>query len=225
MLRTFDTNEGYVEALSARIAALLRAAITINGRACLAVSGGHSPIALFQALSQRSDVDWTRVLVRLVDERFVAPDNADSNEHLVRTYLLTNEARSARFTGLVCDPANLDRSLEQANRQTEHLDLVVLGMGDDGHTASLFPRAAQLAQGLDPAQTGRYLHVTPPAASHERISMTLRALLGASQLILAIAGQNKRQIYEQAASATTVDYPVSFVLNQTSTPIDVYWHA
>jgi 6-phosphogluconolactonase len=198
--------------------------MTSNGRACLAVSGGHSPIALFHALSSRADLDWARVHIRLVDERFVSPDNEDSNEHLVRTHLLRDKARDAQFTGLVGDPASLDRSLEQANRQTDSLDLVILGMGDDGHTASLFPHAAQLSQCLDPRQTHRYLHVTPPAAPHERISMTLAALLGAGQLILAISGAHKREIYAQAARKSNPEHPVSYVLNQSAAPIDVYWH-
>lgn len=225
MWHAFDANPPYVDALSARIAALLRSAIDHRGTACLAVSGGHSPIALFQSLSRRADVDWAQVRIRLVDERFVSPDSADSNAHLVRTHLLADQARAAQFTGLVGDPSDLDRSVALANRQTDPLDLVILGMGDDGHTASLFPRAAQLAQGLDLARTQRYLHVTPPAAPYERISMTLAALLGAGQLILAIAGAQKRQVYEQAVRAASPDYPVSYVLNQEAAPIDVYWHA
>lgn len=224
MLHAFDTDQSYVEALSSRVVSLLQNAMTSNGRACLAVSGGHSPIALFHALSSRADLDWARVRIRLVDERFVSPDNEDSNEHLVRTHLLRDKARDAQFTGLVGDPASLDRSLEQANRQTDPLDLVILGMGDDGHTASLFPHAAQLSQGLDPRQTHRYLHVTPPAAPHERISMTLAALLGAGQLILAISGAHKREIYAQAARKSNPEHPVSYVLNQSAAPIDVYWH-
>jgi 6-phosphogluconolactonase len=224
MWHPFETNDLYVAALSARITGILQAAIRRDGSACMAVSGGHSPIALFQALN-RADIDWARVHIRLVDERFVSPENPDSNEHLVRTHLLQNRAAGAQFTGLVGDPANLEASLEQANAQDRPLTLAILGMGEDGHTASLFPGAAQLEDGLAPAATQRYLHVTPPDAAYERISMTLAALLGAQHLILAISGSKKRAVYEQAAKQASRRFPVSFVLNQSKAPIDVYWHS
>lgn len=224
MWHPFETNDLYIAALSTRIIGMLQAAIQRDGVACMAVSGGHSPIALFQALN-RADIDWARVHIRLVDERFISPDDPDSNEHLVRTHLLQNKAANAQFTGLVSDAANLDASLKQANMQNQPLTLVILGMGEDGHTASLFPNAAQLEDGLASTTAQRYLHVTPPDAAYERISMTLTALLGAQHLILAISGSTKRSIYEQAANQTSRQFPVSFVLNQSKAPIDVYWHS
>lgn len=224
MWHAFETNDLYVTALSARIIDILRTAIQRDGSACMAVSGGHSPIALFQALN-RADLAWQHVHIRLVDERFVNPYNPDSNEHLVRTYLLQNNAASARFTGLISDPTSLDASLQQANKQDQPLTLAILGMGEDGHTASLFPKAAQLEQGLSPDTKQRYLHVTPPVAAYERISMSLTALLGTQQLILAISGSTKRDIYQQAAKQASRQFPVSFVLNQNKAPIDIYWHS
>src|SRR3546814_14354531 len=120
MWHPFETNELYVTALAARIADILHNAVQRDGAACMAVSGGHSPIALFQALN-RADIAWEHVRIRLVDERFVDPADPDSNEHLVRTNLLQNKAAAAHFTGLVSDPATLDRSLEQANKQPDRL--------------------------------------------------------------------------------------------------------
>jgi len=224
MWHPFETEALYVAALAARVSGILQDAIDRDGQAAMAVSGGHSPIALFQALSHIA-ISWERVQIRLVDERFVAPESPDSNEHLVRTHLLQGKAAAAHFTGLVSDPSNLARCLEHANRQRDPLALAILGMGEDGHTASLFPQAQQLQQGLDAGQTQRYLHVTPPSAAYERISMTLAALLQTRQLILAISGPQKRQIYEQAARAATSEFPVSYVLDQDKAPIDVYWHA
>ncbi len=223
MWHAFESNAAYLAALSAKIIGVLHTALDNRGEACLAVSGGHSPIALFEALSQE-DIAWAGVHVRLVDERFVPPASADSNEHLVRAHLLQGRARAAEFTGLVSDSANIERSVQQANLDVRRPDLAILGMGDDGHTASLFPRARQLAEGLDRHRSSRYLHVTPPTAPHERISMTLPALLGARQLILTISGAQKRTIFETARRAANPDYPVSYVLNQDITPIDVYWH-
>jgi 6-phosphogluconolactonase len=224
MWHAFDANAPYINALGNTISARLQRTIESNGQACIAVSGGRSPIALFDRLS-RCDINWEKIHVTLVDERFVAPDDEDSNERLVRDHLLVNQARRAKFTGLVTDPASIQNCVERANQAIQSVNLAILGMGDDGHTASLFPGAPQLAQALSLEQTHRYMRITPPAAAHERISMTLAALLHAEQLILAISGPHKRKIYEQAAQKRTPELPVSFLITQSLAPLDVYWHA
>src|SRR5690606_1042605 len=139
-------------------------------------------------------------------------------------HLLQNRARAATFNGLVSQPDNLQHSLDHANRQHAALTLVLLGMGDDGHTASLFPDAPQLAQGLDSQQTKRYLHLTPTRAPHERISLTLTALLSAQRIMIAIAGPAKRQVLAQAAEGPNPALPISYVITQKEVPFDVYWH-
>jgi len=211
------------QALADAAAAALSIAIGRNGRAGLAVSGGRSPILFFEALSEAS-LPWRQVDITLVDERFVPPTHPDSNEHLVRTHLLRGPARDARFTGLVRLPGDLPGSVAQANRNAGPLTLTVLGMGEDGHTASLFPGASQLADGLDPASTARYLHVTPPDAPHERISMTLPAIMSSGGIIISIAGQAKRAVLEHALRGTNPALPISYVVNKEGAHIDVYWH-
>lgn len=224
MWHAFDANEPYINALSDAISAHLQRAIETYGRACMAVSGGRSPIPLFDRLS-RCDIDWPKIRITLVDERFVAPDDEDSNERLVRDHLLVNQASQAEFTGLITDPDNILNCVDRANQATRPVNLAILGMGDDGHTASLFPGAPQLADALSREQTHRYAQITPPAAAHERISMTLSALLHTEQLILAISGPHKRQVYEQAAQKRTPALPVSYLITQSAAPLDVYWHA
>jgi len=223
MWHGFDSRASCLDAMARSIAGTLIGAVAARGRAGLAVSGGRSPAALFDALSQ-ADVPWGQVEVTLVDERFVPPDAPDSNERLVRSHLLKGKAAAARFTGLVSHPASLPRSLAQANLQTGDLSLVILGMGDDGHTASLFPGAPQLAQALDPSRTARYIQVSPPDAPHERISMTLAAILSAGRIMLNISGRAKRDIFEQAARRITPDLPISYIIHQHGVPFDVYWH-
>ena len=215
-------NAEQVAALVQAVRESLAAALDAEGDAVLAVSGGRSPVPLFHALRD-ADLDWSRVLVTLVDERCVAPDHADSNERLVREHLLAGRAAAARFAGLVRDPADIAGSVAAANAAARPITVALLGMGEDGHTASLFPGAPELAAGLDPANPARYLAVTPPAAPHARISLTLAALLRSRRLVLAIAGPAKRRVFDAACAALTPDLPVSALVHQTQAPLDVYW--
>jgi 6-phosphogluconolactonase len=111
-----------------------------------------------------------------------------------------------------------------ANQQSHPIALAILGMGNDGHTASLFPHARQLPDALDRRQPSRYAHITPPAAKYERISMTLAAMLQTGELILGIAGNEKKGVYERAARQLDATLPISYLIHQTETPFDVYWH-
>ncbi|NYT38217.1 6-phosphogluconolactonase [Allopusillimonas soli] len=224
MWREFESSVDCARALATDIGTRLERVVERNGSAGLAVSGGRSPIALFETLSGL-DLPWAAINISLVDERFVPTDSEDSNEHLVRTHLLRGSAAHAHFTGLVTDADDLAHSLETANLAEGDPAVVVLGMGDDGHTASLFPGAPQLPQGLDPRSPQRYVHITPPHAPHERISMTLRAILSARRIILLISGAHKREVLGRAATGPDPALPVSYVINQTGVPFDVYWHA
>jgi 6-phosphogluconolactonase len=222
MFHEYENAASRLEALVNEITATLVQAIDRRDLAGLAVSGGRSPIPLFERLS-KVDLPWDKVHVALVDERFTSPDSVDSNEHLTRNHMLINRAKRAHFTGLVSDPFDLTKSVEQANKQTGAIDLAILGMGDNGHTASLFPKAPQLPQALDMNGNKRYMHLSPVTAPYERISMTLPALLQAGRLILAIAGSPKKRVYEQASKKTSTALPISYLINQTGVPFDAYW--
>ncbi|KMJ54350.1 6-phosphogluconolactonase [Vogesella sp. EB] len=224
MFHAFESQAAAAEVLARRVAADLAAVIGRRGHAVLAVSGGRSPVPFLQALSAEV-LDWSRVCVTLVDERVVAPGHADSNAALVRDHLLQGGAADATFRPLVSTAANVDAELAQAAAQWQTPDVVVLGMGDDGHTASLFPDAANLAAGLDPANPAALLAVVPPVAPHTRISMTLAEILRSGKLYLAIAGDNKRRVLEQASRTLSAAQPVSHLLQQTENPLHVYWAA
>ncbi|MEO6983913.1 MAG: 6-phosphogluconolactonase [Paralcaligenes sp.] len=219
----YEQSQPCVKALTHTVIALLQKTVEQSGTARLAVSGGHSPIPLFTELSQ-SDLDWAKIHITLVDERFVAPSDPDSNENLVRRYLLVNNASQAQFQGLVTHVDDIEACVDQANSNAAPITLAILGMGEDGHTASLFPNAPELAQALDPAQTRHYMSITPPAAPHRRISSTLAALLQAQHRILFISGSQKLQVFEQAAQQSSPARPVSFLLTRTDAPINVFWH-
>lgn len=212
-----------VDALAAHIASALRGDIADSQQAGLAVSGGRSPTALFDVLS-RAELDWELVTITLVDERYLPSTHADSNERLVRKHLLQNRAAAAGFLSLAYPPEGMQANLLRANRQKHRITLAVLGMGEDGHTASLFPGAPQLARALDLARDDRYVHVSPPKAPYERISMSLHALMHAGALVLYISGHAKRSAYEAAAKEVTYALPISYLIAQKEVPFDVYWH-
>ena len=223
MWHEFESADQCVPALAGDICVRLKHAIQTTGRAGLAVSGGRSPRELFDALSL-VELPWDQVDISLVDERFLAPEDADSNERLVRSHLLQHKAARAHFTGLVSDPLDLQGSLERANSQAADLTIVLLGMGEDGHTASLFPDARQLEQGLSLDAPQRYIHVTPPSAAHERISMTLAAILSAQHIIVHITGDHKRKIMSKAMESISPALPISYVIAHAKAPCDIYWN-
>lgn len=216
-------------AIAAHVADALRAAIAARGQASLAVSGGKSPIPMFEALREQA-LDWAKVTVVLVDERVVPRDHADSNTALVARHLLQGKAAEARFLPFFREVAPqlnaevLDALVLDASDRTAALpwplDVVVLGMGEDAHTASLFPGAPGFARAI--ATDQRLAWVVPDTAPHARISFTLSALLAARELVLSIAGTSKLAVYRRAAEKADETLPISLVLNQSITPISVW---
>lgn len=218
--------------LAVHIAHRLREAITLRGHAVLAVSGGKSPVAMFEQLRQQP-VEWRHVSVLLVDERVVPHTHPDSNTALVRQHLLQGAAAAANFVPFfdqlpaVLDDDHLQALADGANERLAHrpwpLDLAVLGMGEDGHTASIFPGAPDLARALH--GSGPVTWQTPAEASHAphaRLTLTLPALLATRELALSITGASKLAVYQQARLAADERLPVSLVLNQHTTPVSTW---
>lgn len=216
------------EQLAQAVAANLRDALAKQERATLAVSGGKSPIAFFQALNQM-DLDWSRVNITLVDERLVPTTHVDSNTNLVRQYLLQNQAQKATWLPVVSDEAD-EGSLKDTTTAVafalQHFrqpDVLVLGMGGDGHTASIFPQAPQFDDAVRADYPQPLLHTTPVTAPHERISMTLTAIEQTPHVYLAIAGAEKLAIYRQAEQEKNQNYPISYVLHSKKVNPHVFY--
>ena len=215
--------------LALHTAQRLRDAISARGHAVLAVSGGKSPVPMFERLREQP-VKWDHVSVLLVDERCVPHDHPESNTALVRTHLLQGAAAAARFVPFferlpaVLDDAALTALADEANNrvatQPWPMDLAVLGMGEDGHTASIFPRAPGLARALH--GSGPVTWQRPAETSHARLTLTLPALLATRELALSISGASKLAVYQQARLAADESLPVSLVLNQHLTPVSVW---
>lgn len=217
------------ERLAQAVAQDLQTVLAAQERAVLAVSGGKSPIAFFQALNQ-ADLDWARVDVTLADERLVPTDHADSNTALVRQYLLQQRAAAAGWLPLVADDADesslkhTEQAVQSALAHFRQPDVLVLGMGGDGHTASIFPQAPQFEAAVRPDYPQPLIHTTPVTAPHERISMTLAAIERVPHLYLAIGGADKRRVFDAACQARNAAYPISYVLHSEKAQLHVCCH-
>ncbi len=223
----YPNTDSQVQALALSIAQQLQAALLERGQATLAVSGGRSPIALFQTLRQAA-LDWAHVSITLVDERCVPEDHPDSNARLVREHLLADRAAAARFVSWLPgvpqpDALTPDALAQHANQRLGLLpppwDVAVLGMGDDGHTASWFPNSPGLAQAMHQGQAVSW--VRPGHAPHLRLTLTRAAVLACRHLHLAIAGATKLAVYSQARQGETLDLPVSVALARAAS-LDVW---
>jgi 6-phosphogluconolactonase len=214
-------------ALADKIAAALESAIAARGAASLLVSGGKTPIKLFQLLRAKR-LNWSSVCVALVDERWVDTSSPDSNEHLVRSELLRDRAAAARFTGLKNAAPTPDvgavSAWEPIARLPRPFDTVVLGMGDDGHTASLFPHSPNLAGALDNEAAAGCVGMRAPVSPEHRLSLNLTALLDSRRIVILLNGAAKWRTYVSASAPGPVpDMPIRAVLRQTRTPVEVMW--
>lgn len=227
LFRRFPDAAALAEALAGHVADALAHRIANGARAALAVSGGRTPQRFFAALSARR-IDWQSVDVTLVDERWVGEESDRSNARLVREHLLRGPAAAARFVPLYSDA---EPTPEMARATVESriaamplpFSAVVLGMGEDGHTASLFPEGDRLDAALDPAGLRRIETMRARAAGEPRITLTLPAIVQADALALHIEGDGKRRVLQTALATRTVTAPIAAVLARSVHPPTVFW--
>jgi 6-phosphogluconolactonase len=208
----FENRESLAHALADRIARALSRAITRQGHVVLAVSGGTTPALFFEHLSKEK-ISWEKVTVTLVDERQVDESSPRSNARLVKTGLMQNNAAKALFAPMYC-------SDKVARLQP---DVVVLGMGEDGHTASFFPGGDNLAAALDAKTATSVIEMNAPGAGEPRLTFTLPAFLKAKVLCLHVEGAKKKAVLEKAISGTDVmEMPIRAVL-QSAAALEIFW--
>ncbi|UTW12854.1 6-phosphogluconolactonase [Marinobacterium rhizophilum] len=221
-LLRFDTPEQATQALAEHIRQGLAQAVDARGEAAIALSGGRTPIPLFQRLSKTA-LPWSSISVTLADDRWLATDQADSNAGLIKQHLLQHEAQQARFISLwqagktaqeaVADCAGRLAALPDL------LDMVVLGMGNDGHTASLFPCASELEHALVTEQA--CAAVVPTSAPHARMTLSARRLLASRERILHLKGTDKLETLQHALLDDDIRImPIRLFLRQ---PLTIYW--
>jgi 6-phosphogluconolactonase len=226
-LLKFRDTTSLVQELVRRISELLEEGVAARDLASMAVSGGTTPLPLFSALSKVA-LDWEKVFITLVDERWVDPGAKDSNEKMVREHLLQRRAAKASFIGMKTSNATArdgeDACAAALSRLPLPFDVLILGMGNDGHTASLFPGADRLPEGVTLDSEKLCLAICSPKTPHERMSLTLPAILNSRQIILHISGATKMAVYEKACQEKpAAEMPIRYILNQTQVPVTVCW--
>ena len=200
----FGRAEELNKAFAEEIVAHLRGAIATRGTANLVVSGGSTPAPLFELLT-KTEIDWAKVTILLADERWVASDHPDSNEGLLKRTLLQSHASQAKFVSLISAFPDEELTLKEVNDALQEIgcfDVVILGMGNDGHTASLFPCSAELKEGL--TTTTAALMVQPTSAPHHRISLSAQRLKKAHVGFVHTVGADKAATDEAAMANNDV---------------------
>ena len=203
-IHSFGSQSEQIEAIIQRIHHSILQILKVKSNVTIAVSGGNSPIPLFNKLSQ-VNLPWNKINITLVDERIVDPSSPDSNEHLVRKYLLKNSAINANFIGII-SPADSTKKLINGF----NIDIAILGMGEDGHTASIFPDCKEYNQAIDLNNEYGYIVTRPISAKHERLSMTLSHIIQVPELILNISGAIKFNVLNESVRNT--DYPIHYLI-------------
>lgn len=226
-IHNFSTKDELDTNLANNVANLLAEAIKHKGRASIAVSGGSTPKGFFAQLANK-DIDWKKVTITLADERWVTIDSDASNTQLVFKNLLQGPASGAKFFHLKQGEELTEDTLADLNVAAKNallpLDVLILGMGEDGHTASLFPCSDQIKAGLSTENENVLMSVQPTTAPHQRISFTFAALAQSKHTFLHLCGENKQQVLDKAlAGQDALDMPIRAFLHHDSLSTQVYW--
>lgn len=226
-MHTFSSQDDLIEALSQSIVRQLRVAIDKKGKASLLVSGGSTPKPLFKKLRE-TPLAWEKVNVGLCDERWVSPSSEDSNENLVKTYLLQDKASTAAFVGMYEEGLDVETAQVHCSTKIKEalvpFDVIVLGMGSDAHTASLFPRNVKLEKAFDIENEELCIAIKPTTAPHMRMSLTRKAILSAENIYLHFEGKEKLAVYEEAIAGDDMyTMPIRSVLSQEFKNVEVYY--
>jgi len=230
-VQRFSTLDEMIDRLAVDITRRLTEGVEARGVASLVVPGGSTPGRLFDALATQ-DAPWDKVQVTGTDERWLPHSHPDTHETLVRTRLLKGRAAQATYVSLKTaspTPAGAEPAVEaEISRMPRPFDVTLIGMGDDGHFASLFPQASGLDGALDPQSPllVASFHVPHAAGSPDRISMSLSALLDSRFLGILITGASKLATLERAEAGDDAhEMPVRALLRQDRTPVTIFWSA
>jgi 6-phosphogluconolactonase len=228
-VESFADGNAWADACATRLTDALAAAIADTGKAVFAGSGGSTPAPIYQRISQ-ADLDWSRVVVTLIDERYVPESSPESNAALLKQTLLTGPAAAARFVPLFYPAVTVDRAAALAahalSAEGGKLDAVLLGMGEDGHICSMFPDSPTLKTLLSPKLRPTVLGVPHgrdgAAPSLERLTINLPYLMTARRVVLAITGSAKRTVFEREAAGDPAVQPIAALI-AADVALDILW--
>lgn len=228
-VETFANADAWSDACAARLTKALSAALAETGKAVFAGSGGSTPAPIYRRMAQ-ANLDWSRVAVTLVDERYVAESSPESNATLLKQTLLTGPAAAGRFVPLFYPAVTVDRAAALSARaltaEGGKLDAVLLGMGEDGHFCSMFPGSPTLKTLLAPTLRPTVLGVPHgrdgSAPSLERLSINLPYLMTARRVVLAITGSTKRAVLEREAAGDPATRPIAALI-AADVALEVLW--
>lgn len=221
----FDDREQASAACAQFIADGLKQRLSASQRATFVASGGSTPAECYKRLSL-IDLQWKDVDIVPSDDRCVPADHDESNEGMIRRALVTKRAKDARLVALFDDTLPTERLCRSVESKLRSIDqpfaVTLLGVGEDGHFASLFADDPRAQFGLDPDNPESCMLAQTSASSRPRVTLTTSRLLDSDEILLLFFGEIKRDVYEQAKDADS-DYPVSRLLNQQRTPVRVVW--
>ena len=225
-IAAFDSREAAMKAAADRLEQALKDGLAARGHACAALSGGSTPEPAYAALAAR-DLDWPKVTFALVDERWLAPSDPGSNEAMLRRALAPALAKGATLLPMWSDAPSLAAGAERADALYAGLDIdiALMGMGADAHTASWFPDTPDLARALDPqsARSVIAMHAPQAAATPERLTLTLAAIKRARRIGVLITGEDKRARLEAALSEPANMAPFGVLVRECAEKLDVIW--
>ncbi len=221
----FASRELASQAAAARISSAIRDSLVDSAETAIIASGGSSPEKCYESLADTA-LPWNRVHILISDDRCVPVEHEASNEGMIRRLLLTKHADTANLVPIYkqgLTPSDQCRILgEQLDSLPSPFSISLLGMGVDGHFASLFPDFAGLENGLDERGEDQCLMVETAASSFPRISLTMATLIQSRETLLLFFGDDKREIYESAKRPDS-NFPISRLLQQEQTPMRAFW--
>ena len=231
---TMQTAESLAELLADDIVQQINNSLAEKDVAVVALSGGSTPKPLFKALAKR-ELDWSKVIVTLVDERWVDQSHELSNEAFLKQWFITPLSIKPKFVSLYQSAelseqtkaqvlANYCAATNSSTSQPRAFDVVVLGMGGDGHTASFFPDASNISELVDPNSPAFLLYCESASTQVPRITWSLPMLLSSSFLALHFTGASKKDVFEQAQQIdSNTELPIRSAIFQNTTPLQVYY--
>jgi len=225
IMNEFETASDLDLALTEFVVEKLSSAIDERGVASLVLSGGSTPKAFLANLSEQ-DLDWGSVYVTLADERCVFDVHPDSNAKMVRDHLMKNLASEINFVPLYIQgesQMNCQQRFINHRVLAETYDIVHLGMGADGHTASIFPKAVERDQALNIKTPSNVLLTNPVTVTPLRLTQTRKRLLNTRNLILHFTGEGKREVFDRASETKNAELPISYFVHQNLIPLTVFY--